>query len=69
MIDEWSDKQPDEPNRPPAKALLLASRGDFAAAEAQIPMVRESAVTGFHLYPRYTRDAFLNRIRQSPECI
>jgi len=26
-------------------------------------------VAGFHLYPRYQRDAYLNRIRQSPEFI
>jgi tetratricopeptide (TPR) repeat protein len=32
-----------------------------------VKWLRESAVTGFHLYPRYTRDALLNRIRQSPE--
>jgi len=88
----------------PTKALLLAVKGDFVAAEAAIPVIlashpvkdplyhhatydiaciyalqgknaeavrwlRESAVTGFHLYPRYTRDAFLNRVRQSPEFI
>jgi serine/threonine-protein kinase len=88
----------------PTKALLLAVKGDFRAAEAAIPVIlashplkdplyhhaaydiaciyalqgknaeavtwlRESAVTGFHLYPRYTRDAFLNRVRQSPEFI
>jgi TolB-like protein len=104
VIDDWSAKRPDDPNLAPAKALLLASKGDFRAAEAEIPNVlawhplkdpvyhhatydiacvyalegksaeavkwlRESAVTGFHLYPRYTRDAFLNRIRQSREFI
>ena len=103
-IDDWSAKQPDNPNLPPTKALLLAAKGDFHAAEAQIPIIlarhplkdplyhhatydiaciyalegksaeavrwlRESAVSGFHLYPRYTRDAFLDRIRQSPEFI
>jgi serine/threonine protein kinase len=103
-IDDWSAKQPDNPNLPPSKALLLAAQGDFHAAEAQIPIIlarhplkdplyhhatydiaciyalegksaeavrwlRESAVSGFHLYPRYTRDAFLDRIRQSPEFI
>ena len=103
-IDDWSAKQPDNPNLPPTKALLLAAQGDFHAAEAQIPIIlarhplkdplyhhatydiaciyalegksaeavrwlRESAVSGFHLYPRYTRDAFLDRIRQSPEFI
>jgi tetratricopeptide (TPR) repeat protein len=103
-IDDWSAKQPDNPNLPPTKGLLLAAKGDFRAAEAQIPIIfakhplkdplyhhatydiaciyalegksaeavrwlRESAVSGFHLYPRYTRDAFLDRIRQSPEFI
>jgi eukaryotic-like serine/threonine-protein kinase len=104
VMDEWAVKQPDEPNLFPAKALLLASKGEFVAAEAEIPNVlakhplkdplyhhaaydiacvyalegksgeavkwlRESAVTGFHLYPRYTRDTLLNRIRQSAEFI
>ena len=103
-IDAWAVRQPNNVNLPPMKALLLAARGDFLGAEAQIPVVlarhplkdplyhhaaydiacvyalegksaeavkwlRESAVSGFHLYPRYTRDAFLNRIRQSPEFI
>ncbi|MGE5813442.1 MAG: protein kinase domain-containing protein [Acidobacteriota bacterium] len=103
-VDAWSAKQPDDLYLPPTKALLLASKGDFHGAEAQIPIIlgkhplkdplyhhaaydvaciyamegksaeavkwlRESAVNGFHLYPRYTRDAFLNRIRQSPEFI
>jgi hypothetical protein len=103
-MDEWAAKQPGHPSLPPTKALLFAVKGDFRAAEAEIPIVlsihalkdplyhhaaydiacvyalegksveavkwlREAAVTGFHLYPRYTRDAFLNRIRQSPEFI
>ena len=86
------------------KLCSLRHKGDFHAAEAQIPIIlarhplkdplyhhatydiaciyalegksaeavrwlRESAVSGFHLYPRYTRDAFLDRIRQSPEFI
>jgi serine/threonine-protein kinase len=103
-FDEWSLKQPNHIELTPTKALLLASRGDFQAAEAESPIIlgkhplkdplyhhaaydiacvyamegkgaeavkwlREAAVTGFHLYPRYTRDAFLNRIRQSPEFI
>jgi TolB-like protein len=38
------------------------------SAEA-VKWLRESAVSGYHLYPRYTRDAFLDRIRQSPEFI
>jgi eukaryotic-like serine/threonine-protein kinase len=103
-IDIWSVKNPNHRSVLPTKALILAAKGDFHAAEAQIPIIlaqhplkdplyhhatydiacvyalegknaeavrwlRESAVTGFHLYPRYTRDAFLNRIRQSPEFI
>ena len=103
-IDVWAAKQPNAPELPPTRALLLAVKGDFRAAEAQIPVVlarhplkdplyhhaaydigciyalegkstdavkwlRESAVTGYHLYPRYTRDRFLDRIRQSPEFV
>jgi eukaryotic-like serine/threonine-protein kinase len=103
-LDAWAAKQPEHPELLPMKAVLLASKGDFADAEAQIPIIlakhplkdplyhhamydiacvyalqgkgaeavkwlKESAVTGFHLYPRYTRDALLNRIRQSPEFI
>ena len=86
------------------QAILSALKGDFRAAEAQIPIalhqhpfkdplyhhaaydiacvyalegksadavhwLRESAVWGYHLYPRYTRDHLLDRIRQSPEFI
>jgi TolB-like protein len=88
-IDAWSAQQPDSVNLRPMKAVLLASKGDFHAAEAEIPIIlgrhpnkdplyhhvtydiacvyalegksgeavkwlRESAVSGFHLYPRYT---------------
>jgi hypothetical protein len=103
-FDDWSVRQPNLNGLPPAKALLLVAKGDFHAAEAEIPIIlgkhpvkdplyhhaaydiaciyalegksadavkwlRESAVSGYHLYPRYTRDALLNRIRQSPEFI
>jgi serine/threonine-protein kinase len=103
-VDEWSAKSPSMPELPPTRALLLAAKGEFQAAEAEIPVIlgrhplkdplyhhaaydiaciyamdgksaeavkwlREAAVTGYHLYPRYTRDAFLDRIRQSPEFI
>jgi TolB-like protein len=103
-FDEWSLKQPNHSELTPTRALLLAAKGDFRAAEAEIPIIlgkhplkdplyhhaaydiacvyamegksaeavkwlREAAVTGFHLYPRYTRDAYLNRIRQAPEFI
>jgi hypothetical protein len=96
-MDEWSAKQPDNLEVPSTTALLFAAKGDFPAAEAEIPIVlskhplkdpiyhnaaydiacvyalegkgveavkwlRESAVTGFHLYPLYHRDVYLNRI-------
>jgi serine/threonine-protein kinase len=38
------------------------------SAEA-VHWLREAADSGFHLYPRYQRDVFLNRIRQSSEFI
>jgi TolB-like protein len=101
-IDDWSRTQANYDELPPTQALLFAVKGDFHAAEAQIPIIlskhplkdplyhhaaydiacvyalegksveavkwlRESAVSGYHLYPRYTRDALLDRIRQSPE--
>lgn len=104
VLDEWSLRQPNNLALLPTQALLLASKGDFLGAEADIPIIlsqhpakdplyhhatydigciyalegksaeavkwlRESAVAGFHLYPRYTRDLLLNRIRQSPEFI
>jgi len=103
-FDEWSAKKPDDILLSPTKALMFALKGDFRAAEAEIPItlskhplkdplyhhaaydiacvyalegksaeavkwLRESAVTGYHLYPRYVRDAYLNRIRQAPEFI
>jgi serine/threonine protein kinase/TolB-like protein len=106
VLDDWAAK-PDPLARvflPPTKGLLLALKGDFHGAEAQIPIalaahplkdptyhhaaydiaciyamegrsadavewLRKSAVSGYHLYPRYTRDPFLDRIRQSPEFI
>jgi len=103
-LDEWAAKQPGNPQFRPSKALLLALRGDFRAAQAEIPLVlgehpvkdpiyhhaaydiaciyalegksaeavkwlREAAVTGYHLYPRYQRDTYLNRVRQSPEFV
>jgi tetratricopeptide (TPR) repeat protein len=101
---EWSAKRPNEAELSATKALLFAAKGDFRAAEAEIPIVlkkhpfkdplyhhaaydiacvyalegksaeavkwlREAAVTGFQLYPRYVRDTYLNRIRQAPEFI
>ena len=38
-IDEWSAKRPDDIVLPPRKALLLALKGDFRAAEAAIPAI------------------------------
>jgi TolB-like protein len=101
-IDQWPKTEGNYRQLPATQALLFALRGDFRAAEAQVPLVlanhqqkdplyhhdaydiacvyalegnsakavkwlRESAVWGFHLYPRYVRDPFLDRIRQSPE--
>ena len=103
-MDQWSAKQPDNISLTPTQALLFAVKGDFRAAEAEIPIVlkkhplkdplyhhaaydiaciyalegkspqavkwlREAADSGFHLYPRYVRDAYLNRIRRAPEFI
>jgi len=103
-LDEWAAKQPGNPQFRPTKALLFALRGDFRAAQAEIPLVlgehpvkdpiyhhaaydiaciyalegrsaeavkwlREAAVSGYHLYPRYQRDTYLNRVRQSPEFV
>jgi len=103
VIDEWS-KRPNTSDMVMTRALLLALKGDFPAAEGQIPValanhphkdpvyhhdaydiacvyaiegksaeavkwLRESAVSGYHLYPRYQRDTFLSRIRRSPEFI
>jgi eukaryotic-like serine/threonine-protein kinase len=47
-------------------ACICALEGKSAEA---VKWLRESAAFGYHLYPRYTRDAFLDRIRQSPEFI
>jgi TolB-like protein/tRNA A-37 threonylcarbamoyl transferase component Bud32/tetratricopeptide (TPR) repeat protein len=103
-LDEWSVKNPKHVELSPMKAVLLARKGDFRAAEAEIPIIlskhpvkdplyhhaaydiacvyalegksaeavnwlKVAAVTGFHLYPRYVRDAYLDRIRQAPEFI
>ena len=103
-IDEWAAKTPGNIELPTTKALLFALKGDFRAAEAEIPIalskhpvkdpfyhhaaydiaclyalegksaeavkwLREAALTGYQLYPRYVRDAYLNRIRQAPEFI
>ena len=45
-------------------ACIYALEGKSAEA---VKWLRESAVSGYHLYPRYTRDAFLDPIRHSPE--
>jgi hypothetical protein len=36
---EWSAKKPGDIGLPPTKALLLALKGDFRAAEAEIPII------------------------------
>jgi TolB-like protein len=56
VIDEWSATEPDEPNRPPAKALLLAAKGDFRAAEAEIPNVLARHPVKDPLYHHATYD-------------
>jgi eukaryotic-like serine/threonine-protein kinase len=103
-IDAWPRTQGTIVQVPATEALLFARRGNFRAADAEIPIIlskhpmkdplyhhdaydiacvyalegkshdavkwlRESAVNGFHLYPRYTRDRLLDRIRDSPEFI
>ena len=102
--DAWAAGAYERASLAPTHALLLASKGEFQRAEAEIPAIlrlhpvkdplyhhaaydiaciyalegnsaeavrwlRESAVTGFHLYPRYTRDHLLDRIRPSSEFI
>jgi serine/threonine-protein kinase len=103
VVDGWAAAEPANLNDlAPTRALLAAARGDYRAAEADIPAIlaqhplkdplyhhvayniaciyamqgksveavkwlKESVVTGFHLYPRYQRDSFLDRIRQSAE--
>jgi len=47
-------------------ACIYALEGKSADA---VKWLRESAVWGYHLYPRYTRDVFLDRIRQSSEFV
>src|SRR5262249_28254194 len=47
-------------------ACVYALEGKGAEA---VKWLREAAVTGFQLYPRYERDAYLNPIRQTPEFI
>ena len=47
-------------------ACVYAMQGK---SDEAVKWLRESAITGFHLYPRYTRDHFLDRIRQSPAFI
>jgi eukaryotic-like serine/threonine-protein kinase len=103
-VDEWAATPAPGAALVSTQALLRAVRGDFRAAEADIPIVlakhplkdplyhhaaydiaciyalegksgeavkwlRESALWGFHLYPRYTRDPYLDHIRQSPEFV
>ena len=47
-------------------ACIYALQGKSADA---VKWLRESAVWGYHLYPRYLRDPYLDRIRQSPQFI
>ncbi len=103
-IDAMQARFPDSPALPDYKALLFALKGDFPAAEAQIPNIldkrppnhpsrhhatydiaciyalegksaeavkwlKETAATGFPNYPLFERDAYLDRIRQTPEFV
>ena len=103
-MEQWSTKRPNDLELGPKKALFFALKGDFRAAEAEVPMIlarhpvkdplyhhaaydiasvyalegksaeavhwlREAADSGFQLYPRYQRDAYLNRVRQAPDFI
>ncbi len=47
-------------------ACVYALEGKSAES---VKWLRESAAAGFHLYPRYVRDAYLNRIRRAPEFV
>jgi hypothetical protein len=47
-------------------ACIYALHGNGGEA---VKWLRDASVNGYHLYPRYTRDSFLNRIRQSPDFI
>ncbi len=103
-IEEQTAKNPNSLGLPQDTALLYALKGNFRAAEAEIPAIlektphahplyhhatyaiacvyalegksveavkwlRETAATGFPCYPLFERDAYLNRIRQSPEFV
>ena len=47
-------------------ACVYALQGKSSEA---VKWLREAAITGYHLYPRYVRDSYLDKIRQSPEFI
>jgi eukaryotic-like serine/threonine-protein kinase len=47
-------------------ACIYAMEGKSAEA---VKWLRESTVSGYHLYPRYQRDNYFDPIRQSPEFI
>ena len=103
-IDAMQARSPNNPGLPSSRALLFALKGDFPAAEAEIPNIldkrppnhparhhatydiacilaiegksedaikwlKETAATGFPNYPLFERDAYLDRIRQTPEFI
>ncbi len=103
-LDDSSVKYPNNPGLEIQKALLFALKGNFRAAETEIPsilskinpqdysyhhdtydiacvyaltgksdeaikLLRETAAKGFPSYPLFERDAYLNRIRQTPEFI
>jgi serine/threonine protein kinase len=49
-IEEWSAKRPDDVEMPPKKALLLALKGNFRAAEAAIPSILSAHAVKDPLY-------------------
>jgi TolB-like protein len=103
-IDDVTKRYGDAPHILSGKAILLALKGNFRAAEGEIPKIlskqavqdptyhhitfdiacifalegksdeavkwlRKTAESGYPCYPRFERDPFLDRIRQSPEFV
>jgi Flp pilus assembly protein TadD len=64
-IEEWTAKKPNEIRLPNKKALLLALKGDFRAAEDQIPAIlrqtscQRPSLSSRHL--RYRSDLCVGR--------
>ena len=58
-IEEWMVKKPDEIRLPNQKALLLALKGDFRAAEGEIPAILSKHPAKDPLYHHATYDIAL----------